>query len=51
MSNPKVTIYADPRILLRKQNQGNFAIRPIMIKDGIVHTVRDKQLSIEGGRI
>jgi hypothetical protein len=50
MSNPKVTIYADPRILLRKCNQGNYTIKPIMIKDGVVHTVKDKQLSIEGGR-
>jgi hypothetical protein len=49
-NNQKVTIYADPRNLLRKRNQGDYAIKPIVIKDGVVHTASNKQLSVEGGR-
>jgi hypothetical protein len=46
----KVAIYAENKIHPTKHGHESFKFQPIVIKDGVVHTASNKQLSVEGGR-
>lgn len=51
MNKGSVTIFAENKIYPTKHGYERFTYRPVIIKDGVVHTVSNKQLSIEGDRM